>query len=91
MLRHGLHRSSHVAAAARLPSAKRTVVGVLQRTLATQSGDDAMKPTALAKIYLEDGTVLTGRSFGSHEAVEGEVCNCSKCILFHVLFWICAF
>jgi hypothetical protein len=40
---------------------------------ATQSGDDATRPTALAKIFLEDGTELTGRSFGSHEAVEGEV------------------
>jgi hypothetical protein len=38
-----------------------------------QSGDDAAKPTALAKIYLEDGTVLTGRSFGAHRTVEGEV------------------
>ena len=73
MLRHGLRCSSHVTAA-RLPAAKRPVVGLLKRTLATQSGDDAKKPTALAKIYLEDGTVLTGRSFGSHEAVEGEVC-----------------
>ena len=42
---------------------------------ATQSGDDAKKPTALATLYLEDGTVLTGRSFGCHESVEGEVCK----------------
>lgn len=41
--------------------------------LSTASGDDAKKPTALAKLHLEDGTTLTGRSFGSHEAVEGEV------------------
>jgi len=40
---------------------------------ATQSGDDTQKPTALAKLHLEDGTTLTGLSFGSHEAVEGEV------------------
>lgn len=39
----------------------------------TQSTDDAKKPTALARLYLEDGTILTGKSFGSHEAVEGEV------------------
>ena len=39
----------------------------------TSSGDDAKKPTALAKLHLEDGTTLTGRSFGCHEAVEGEV------------------
>lgn len=37
------------------------------------SKDDAQKPTALAKIYLEDGTVLTGISFGSHTSAEGEV------------------
>ena len=44
-----------------------------QRLFATQSGDDAHRPTALAKIHLEDGTTLTGRSFGCHESVEGEV------------------
>ena len=43
------------------------------RAFATQSGDDAEKPTALAKIFLEDGTELVGKSFGSHESVEGEV------------------
>jgi hypothetical protein len=37
------------------------------------SKDDAQKPTALARIYLEDGTVLTGTSFGSHTSAEGEV------------------
>ena len=39
----------------------------------TQSGDDTQKPTALAKLHLEDGTTIVGTSFGSHEAVEGEV------------------
>jgi hypothetical protein len=39
----------------------------------TQSGDDAKKPTALARLHLEDGTTMTGRSFGCHESVEGEV------------------
>ena len=42
----------------------------------TQSGDDTQKPTALAKLYLEDGTVLTGISFGSHVSAEGEVRTC---------------
>ena len=41
--------------------------------MSPRSGDDAQPPTALAKLYLEDGTVLTGRSFGCHKAVEGEV------------------
>jgi hypothetical protein len=44
-----------------------------RNTMPTQSGDDTQKPTALAKVYLEDGTVLTGISFGSHKSVEGEV------------------
>jgi hypothetical protein len=39
----------------------------------TQSGDDTQQPTAVAKVYLEDGTVLTGISFGSHTSAEGEV------------------
>lgn len=43
------------------------------RSMATQSGDDAKKSTALAKLHLEDGTTLLARSFGSHESVEGEV------------------
>ena len=43
------------------------------RSLATASGDDTTKPTALAKLHLEDGTTFVGKSFGSHEAVEGEV------------------
>ena len=42
--------------------------------MATQSGDDAKPPTALATLYLEDGSKFVGRSFGSHEAaVDGEV------------------
>ena len=43
------------------------------RTFATQSGDDVEPPTALAKLYLEDGTTLTAKSFGCHTSVEGEV------------------
>jgi carbamoylphosphate synthase small subunit len=42
--------------------------------MATQSGDDTKKPVALAKLHLEDGTTLIGKSFGSHESIEGEVC-----------------
>jgi hypothetical protein len=38
-----------------------------------QYGDDIKKSTILAKIYLEDGTTLVGRSFGSHKSVDGEV------------------
>jgi len=41
--------------------------------MATQSGDDANPPVALATLHLEDGTKLVGKSFGSHESVEGEV------------------
>jgi hypothetical protein len=59
-----------------LQSANKSLLGHNHRAcFATQSGDDAKRPTALAKIFLEDGTELTGRSFGSHEAVEGEVRN----------------
>lgn len=47
---------------------------ISSRTFATQSGDDTVRPSALAKIHLEDGTTLTGRSFGCHTSVEGEVC-----------------
>ena len=39
----------------------------------TQSSNDAQRPTLSAKLFLEDGTVLTGKSFGCHTAVEGEV------------------
>jgi len=43
------------------------------RLLATQSSGDIEPPTALATLYLEDGTQITGKSFGCHESVEGEV------------------
>jgi len=43
------------------------------RLMSTQSTDDTKPPTALATLYLEDGTKLVGKSFGSHETVEGEV------------------
>ena len=41
--------------------------------MGTQSTDNDKAPTALATLYLEDGTKFVGKSFGSHEAVEGEV------------------
>lgn len=44
--------------------------------MSSQSGDNTEKPTAVAKLYLEDGTVLTGISFGSHVSAEGEVRDC---------------
>jgi hypothetical protein len=63
--------------AARSAIKRRSLVGqqqpLFRRSLATQSGDDTKKPTALAKIHLEDGTTLVGKSFGSHEGAEGEV------------------
>ena len=52
---------------------RRSVALTASRTFATQSGDDAEPPTALAKLYLEDGTTLTAKSFGCHTSVEGEV------------------
>ena len=45
------------------------------RLLATQSSGDTEAPTALATLHLEDGTKLTGQSFGCHESIEGEVSN----------------
>jgi hypothetical protein len=53
--------------------------------LPTQSSNDVERPTRLAKLFLEDGTVLTGRSFGSHKAVDGEVRSC----WFVVLLFYC--
>ena len=41
--------------------------------MGTQSTDKDVAPTATATLHLEDGTKLVGTSFGSHEAVEGEV------------------
>ena len=55
-------------------SSKQTAaISPMTRLMSTQSGDDAAPPTALAKLHLEDGTTLTGRSFGSHESMTGEV------------------
>jgi len=43
------------------------------KLMSTQSNDSTKAPTALATLHLEDGTSIVGRSFGCHEAVEGEV------------------
>ena len=55
-------------------TAAAAAVAPVTRLMGTQSGDDARPPTALARLHLEDGSTLTGRSFGSHESVSGEVC-----------------
>lgn len=68
---NGVGRSSAAAPASRLMS--------------TQSGDDAKPPTALAKLHLEDGTTLTGRSFGSHESMTGEA-SFVLIVLFYVSY-----
>lgn len=69
-------RSSRNASRVQSASLKETsILNNTRATFGTQSGNDAHKPTALATLYLEDGTVLTGRSFGHHSSVEGEVRN----------------
>ena len=62
-------RSSAFLGKGKVASLGRTAV----RMMATQSPDGVNRPTALARLYFEDGTHVTGRSFGCHEAVEGEV------------------
>mmetsp|Transcript_28128 Transcript_28128/g.59386 ORF Transcript_28128/g.59386 Transcript_28128/m.59386 type:complete len:1531 (+) Transcript_28128:110-4702(+) len=59
----------------RLSSGRSTtsMISPASRLMSTQSGDDTQPPTALAKLHLEDGTTLTGRSFGCHESTTGEV------------------
>jgi len=64
-----LIRTSATKATLALQSGSR----VAARSMATRSGDDARKSTAVARLHLEDGTTLTGTSFGCHESVEGEV------------------
>lgn len=46
---------------------------ISSRLMSTQSPDGVNPPTALAKLHLEDGTTLTGKSFGCHESMTGEV------------------
>jgi hypothetical protein len=76
MLRPMLRASQRMAAVRKAASATSAPgSGRRTRLFGTQSGDDASKPTALAVLHLEDGTTLTGRSFGCHASVEGEVGN----------------
>lgn len=64
-------------------------VSPVSRLMSTQSGDDAKPPTALARLHLEDGSTLTGRSFGCHESVSGEVSFVSHVTLFELFYVIC--
>jgi len=73
MLRPIFSASSKTTATRGAAAANRRLPGLAGRTFATQSGDDAQPPTALAKLHLEDGTTLTAKSFGCHTSVEGEV------------------
>lgn len=43
------------------------------RLMATQSDSSAKRSSRSATLTLEDGTSLTGYSFGAHESVAGEV------------------
>jgi len=75
---HSRQKAAAAAAAASRTISQKRTTGLLHhhqygRTFATQSGDDAVPPTALAKLHLEDGTTLTAKSFGCHTSVEGEV------------------
>ena len=68
-----IFRSRHAMNKLKHSSAVQNATKRATAAFSTQSGDDTTKPTALAKLHLEDGTTITGTSFGSHEAVEGEV------------------
>uniref|UniRef100_A0A7S2PNJ6 Carbamoyl phosphate synthase arginine-specific large chain n=1 Tax=Skeletonema marinoi TaxID=267567 RepID=A0A7S2PNJ6_9STRA len=73
MLRPIARSSSRTAAFLNRASTSSTK-SPLSRLMSTQSGDDVKPPSALATLYLEDGSKFVGRSFGSHEAaVDGEV------------------
>lgn len=54
-------------------SPARLAASASRRAFGTASTDDARKPTALAKLHLEDGSTFVGQSFGCHASVEGEV------------------
>ena len=72
MLRPFAH-SARSAAFLRSGASVRPVADRIGRFMSKQSGDDAKPPTALATLYLEDGSTFVGRSFGCHESVDGEV------------------
>lgn len=48
-------------------------VAAASRFMSTQSDSKAERPSKKATLTLEDGTSLTGYSFGAHESVAGEV------------------
>jgi len=74
MLRLSRGSSRSAAFLNKVSSSKQTsAVSPVSRLMSTQSGDDTKPPTALARLHLEDGSTLTGRSFGSHESISGEV------------------
>ena len=74
MLRLSRGSSRSAAFLTKVSKGKQTAaVSPVSRLMSTQSGDDAKPPTALARLPLEDGSTLTGRSFGCHESVSGEV------------------
>eukprot|EP00557_Chaetoceros_sp_GSL56_P002692 CAMPEP_0176497948 /NCGR_PEP_ID=MMETSP0200_2-20121128/12026_1 /TAXON_ID=947934 /ORGANISM="Chaetoceros sp., Strain GSL56" /LENGTH=1504 /DNA_ID=CAMNT_0017896055 /DNA_START=98 /DNA_END=4612 /DNA_ORIENTATION=- len=50
-----------------------SVVDTNSKEKRAHSTGDAKPPTAVAKLYLEDGSCFVGLSFGCHESVEGEV------------------
>jgi carbamoylphosphate synthase small subunit len=39
----------------------------------SNQSNDVARPSRLAKLYLEDGSVLVGKSFGAPQSVDGEV------------------
>ena len=49
------------------------ISAVATRLMATQSDSSSKRSSRLATLTLEDGTSLTGYSFGAHESVAGEV------------------
>lgn len=54
-------------------AARKALGSQVNRLMSTQSDGSVKPPTALATLYLEDGTKMVGKSFGAHKAVEGEV------------------
>ena len=55
--------------------------------MSTQSPDGVNPPTALAKLHLEDGSTLTGRSFGCHESMTGEVRTIDRYIYIYIYIY----
>jgi hypothetical protein len=85
MLRPILRTSQRLNIVAATP--KSNVFKASYNFFSTQSSSDTQRPTLSAKLFLEDGTVLTGKSFGCHTAVEGEVSHI--CLLMFVCRRLC--